>query len=375
MAQPRASSERGLSRALLLAVCVASLAATGCSVDDPQAHHPAQPGHSTDERPPATTRAATAAAQRRIAPAAGVFGNTSVWRRRVTNAPVGPVSAQQIEGLTRRLAGLYGGIAALNVYQYGVSWVTVPANQPRDAVHWDDCQGKGQTPAGLFGHGGQFQSVPIPHDVAPMPGTDGSLTVYEPATDKLWDFWRAHRDADGWHACWGGRIDRVSRSPGWFPFPYGASASGLAYEAGCVSINDVRSGVIRHAVALQVPSDQVASNPVWPATRSDGENTAPEGIPEGARMRLDPSVNVDNLHLTPIGAMVARAAQKYGFIVTDRSGTLSVPAEYPGVYKATAGVDPWVQLLKGMQPWAVLEGFPWDRVQVLKPGWGHTSRH
>ena len=63
--------------------------------------------------------------------------------------------------------------------------------------------------------------------------------------------------------------------------------------------------------------------------------------------------------------MVAVAAQRYGFIVTDGSGTVSVPAEGPYAYEAASGVDPWNKLLDGMRPSAVLANFPWDDVQVL----------
>ena len=72
--------------------------------------------------------------------------------------------------------------------------------------------------------------------------------------------------------------------------------------------------------------------------------------------------------MSPIGAMVARAAQRYGFIVTDGAGTLSVPAENPGVYQRATGIDPWALLLGGLRPSAVLANFPWDDVEVLKAG-------
>ena len=145
-----------------------------------------------------------------------------------------------------------------------------------------------------------------------------------------------------------------------------------------VSINDVASGRIDHAIALSIPLDQVASGFVWPANRSDGGSTAADAIPEGARLRLDPSLQVENLGLTPIGTMVALAAQRYGFIVTDRSGTVTVPAEGPYAYQAAVGVDPWRRYLNGLRPSAVFAGFPWEDVEVLDPNWrppSGTRRH
>ena len=302
-----------------------------------------------------------------IAPTRSIFGRASVWRAHVTGRPVSKESGIQINGLTARLARLYNGNAAFSVYQYGVAWVTVSADQPTTTVKWDDCQGKNRTPDGLFGPAGQFERVPIPDVAVPSPGTDAQLTIYQPSTDTLWDFWRAYHATDGWHACWGGRIDDASADSGVFPFPFGASASGLARSAGAVSINDVRSGRIEHAIALSVPRGQVAREPVRPANRSDGENVAADAIPEGARLRLDPEVRVESLELSPIGAMVARAAQTYGFIVTDCAGTLSVPAENPGVYQRATGIDPWALLLGGLRPSAVLANFPWDDVEGPQP--------
>ena len=96
-----------------------------------------------------------------IAPLGGGF-DRSVWRVDVSKAPVHELSDIQVGGLTSRLAQLYGGNAAFSVYQYGVSWVTVAADQPRTTVHWYDCQDKGRTPMGLFGPSGQIRRCSDP---------------------------------------------------------------------------------------------------------------------------------------------------------------------------------------------------------------------
>ena len=63
-----------------------------------------------------------------------------------------------------------------------------------------------------------------------------------------------------------------------------------------------------------------------PAQRSDGSNRSDDAIPAGTRLRLDPSVDVADLGLSPVAAMIARAAQTYGFIVTDKSAAVAVTA-------------------------------------------------
>ena len=217
------------------------------------------------------------------------------------------------------------------------------------------------------------ESVPMPMSAVTTSGSDSQVTVYQASTDTLWDFWQAYKDGDGWHACWGGRIDNVSQDVGHFPKWFGASASGLAHEAGAVSIADVKSGRIEHAVSLELPVANVSSLVSWPAQRSDGTSTATSAIPEGGRLRLDPDVDVDGLDMTPIGKMVAKAAQRYGFLVTDRAGAVAVKAESPDAARLLTGSDPWISLLRGKQAYQVLDGFPWQRLKVLEPHYGRPQ--
>ncbi|MEZ0166643.1 DUF4124 domain-containing protein [Kineococcus sp. LSe6-4] len=303
------------------------------------------------------------------APTGGIFSATSVWRTDVSKAPVNPDSAALVSNVTGQVAANYG-TAAFNVNQYGTSIYTVNATQQRVDVAWNNCQRKPYTPSGLLGEGGQFSQVPIPDGAVPAAGTDGQLTIYSPETDQLWEFWKAKRVNGTWQACWGGRIDGVSTSPGYFDGYWGAAASGLAVSGGSVLIGDAQAGVIDHALSLQLVDVQEASTFSWPAQRSDGIDTAADAIPEGLRFRLDPTVNVDALKLTPIARAIAKAAQKYGFIVTDRAGAVAVVAESPSAVKADTGVNPWTTLMKGKPSYAIMKNFPWDRLQALPMDYG-----
>ena len=303
-------------------------------------------------------------------PTGGVFASTSMWRTDVRTAPVGEASAAQVTNLVGQVAAYYGGTAAFNNYQYGASWYNVDASTPRTTVLFSNCQRKATVPAGLYGVGGQFEQVPIPADAVPTSGTDSTIAVYDASTDTLWDFWKAFHDSAGWHACWGGRINNVSTGLDQFSGYFGTSASGLAYEGGVVSVHDVQSGSIDHAVALSLPRAALSKEVSWPATRGDGTGEPGSSLPQGSRLRLDPSLDVSTLGLTPIGAMVARAAQKYGFIVTDTAGCVSVPAESPAAFLQATGVDPWPALMGNRRPYQLLKAFPWDRLQVLPKDYG-----
>ena len=173
-----------------------------------------------------------------------------------------------------------------------------------------------------------------------------------------------------WSACWGGRIDAVSTSAGFFTGGFGATATALPNAGGEVRLSEIQNGSIDHAISISIPNPAVSSVFSWPAQRSDGIDTNPAALPEGTRLRLDPTLDLTTLHLTPAGLTIAKAAQKYGFVVVDRSGAVSVLAE--AVSKVN-GVDPWRQVLGGPD-YSVLKNFPWTRVQAIQKDYGKPAQ-
>ena len=115
----------------------------------------------------------------------------------------------------------------------------------------------------------------------------------------------------------------------------------------------------------------------WPAQRTDGASTDPNAIPEGARFRLDPKLDIDALNLPPMTRMMAKAAQRYGMIVRDQTGhAISFFAENPNQQAA----DPYTTtggFFGGPYPNPVMQAFPWDlapaREDGSAPGRAHGS--
>ena len=113
------------------------------------------------------------------------------------------------------------------VYVVGPSQRCVP-------VHLDVTQAYGKTLSSAF------QRVPLPADAHPAAGSDAHLTLIQPSTDSMSEFWKLRRDGDAWHASWGGAIHDVSASPGYYTSnswpgakPYwGASATSLPWWRG-----------------------------------------------------------------------------------------------------------------------------------------------
>ena len=198
----------------------------------------------------------------------------------------------------------YYGHAALNTHNFAPAVYTVPANQPSVSVTPWDCQGRGSFDPGFVA---QIASVPIPPDAVIPPDSDASIIVWQPSSDTVWEFWKTRRVDGGWQACWGGRLENASQSIGTFPFPYGTAASGLSQLAGLITLEELNSGHIDHAISISVVNTRkgVVS---WPANRTDGKSLAPNAVPEGQRLRLDPSLDLSTLRLTPMGRMVAVAS-------------------------------------------------------------------
>jgi hypothetical protein len=120
--------------------------------------------------------------------------------------------------------------------------------------------------------------------------------------------------------------------------------------------------------------DTAAGRQVPPANRNDGKSSSSDAIPEGTRFRLDPSVDVTKLDLSPVALTVARALQRYGMVVTDTAGAVVLMAEDAQPFLAAGEPNPYEALFRGVPSYSVLDGIPWSRLQVVPPDWESLPR-
>jgi len=196
-------------------------------------------------------------------------------------------------------------------------------------------------------------------------GSDEHMTVWQPSTDKLWEFWLMHEVSGVWKASWGGEMDNVSSSPGYFQHVglstnWGATASGLPLIGGLITLADLQRGYINHALAIAVPQVQKGVFS-WPAQRTDGSSTAAAALPEGLRFRLNPDVNIASLHLPAFDQMLAQAAQTYGIVVRDGAGCVCLYAQDP----TPTGTNPWVAPFGSWGRGTYLSWLPWSEMEAL----------
>ncbi len=272
--------------------------------------------------------------------------------------------------------------AGINYDAYAPMLYTVPAEQPRVPVALDanDSALRAALAAG----------VPIPPEAQPAGGTDGQLIVYQPSSDTMWEFWRARKDITGaWHAGWGGVIGDVSQNPGHYEdvvdpagdylerHSWGGPSSSIPNLPGLLTVDQLRSGVIGHALVFSTWSND-PGHWAYPAQRTDGRCRGLAGqycadIPQGARFRLDPSFDVEGIG-NPIVRMLAEAVQDYGMVLNNTTGSgVSFYAEgwrgHPGSGDPYYGVeglfesDP-TQLATAQ----FMREFPWEHLQMLQRG-------
>jgi hypothetical protein len=177
--------------------------------------------------------------------------------------------------------------------------------------------------------------VPMPANAAPDPSTDGHMAVLDKSTGCEYDFWKATRSSTGaWSAGWGNSL--MASGTGVYPNGLSARGSGFGLGAGLVSKPELTAGAINHALVFSFPTTK-AGGPVLPATESDGQSSAAGAIPEGAHLQLDPSLDLSTFGLLGWQLTIARTLQRYGMILGDSGGGVSLYAENA----STAGAYPW----------------------------------
>jgi hypothetical protein len=184
-----------------------------------------------------------------------------------------------------------------------------------------------------------------------------------------------------WHAGWAGHASSVSSDKGYYRLlrspggsvidepDWGATASSLPIADGLITIGDLEQGHIDHAMQLLLPTARAGVHS-YPAQRSDGGDTSPASIPEGAHFLLAGTVDCAQ-QSTPFMRIVCLAAQRYGFIVSDQTGGgLALRAEDPTPLMQGGAVNPYPRFFTDsggevLQPYRMMAAFPWSSLHLL----------
>lgn len=208
----------------------------------------------------------------------------------------------------------------------------------------------------------QANPRPIPDDAVPNAGRDGAMVILDRAAGTADEYFQAAETDGEWTTGWGD-ITSLTGS-GWGGGTTGAGASRLG---GVIRVAEIRDGTIPHALVLE--SDTACAGTFRaPAHKTDGESDRSDCIPEGARLQLDPTIDVAAIPgITPGEVAVARALQQYGGYLIDRADT-SLAIGFEVAPDATPSGPGAVYTQAGLAwDYYGMPHIPWDRLRVLAP--------
>jgi CubicO group peptidase (beta-lactamase class C family) len=299
----------------------------------------------------------------------------SFWYEQLPDdPPLHPHSSDLVREFLRQKAAGKDDVVGLNTTQWSSPLYIAGNDTAVSTVGVNRCLAESNENYTSLGQ--QFQSVPIPPYAQASPDDDAEMTIYQPSTDTMWEFYLAQNADGSWQACWGGQMTDVSKNvEGIWSSPFGATATGLPLIGGQITAEELSAGAIQHVMGIALV--QSASGTFsWPATRTDGPGCPGDiCIPQGLRFRLDPTIDINTLDLPPAGKIIAKAAQDYGFVVWDTAATTSLRCKNPLSYTLLSnGTDPYPGLFAPADPWSLLNGFPWSNLQFLPPDYGRPGR-
>jgi hypothetical protein len=239
------------------------------------------------------------------APRCPVFPKTNVWNKRVDRLPVAANSAAIIQsiGADRGLKADFGS-GLWEGAPIGIPITVVGRRQPKTRVSFE------------YADESDRVAYPIPRNVAIEGGrhSDGDrhALIVDRDSCKLYELFALHPQGRGWRAgsgaVWSLRSNRL-RPAGWTS----ADAAGLPILPGLARYDEVRRGVIGHALRFTVRRTRRAY--VYPARHFASSSNDPNLPPMGLRVRLKASFDVSRFPRQ--SRIVLTALKRYGMMVSD----------------------------------------------------------
>ncbi|MDP4238356.1 MAG: hypothetical protein Q8904_02660 [Bacteroidota bacterium] len=266
------------------------------------------------------------------------FSDTSFWNQPLPQNPeIDPNSSRWIIMLKQEPTGENFGISCnkwtVPVYEVDSSTPVYEIKKhyltKGEKLNW-------ATIRNFFGHGPGFDKVPVPVAASPDPENDAHFAVVDRTHKIGWDMWAFRKLPDGSFESKTGMTYPLD-GPGVYNtesyniidgesvhFHGPSRAAGVPIIAGLIMYDEVMAGEIRHKLSCATRYGAFQEF-VYPATWTDG--TVDGGIPEGAVIQLDPTLDLSRFGLTWEETIVAKALQRYGMVVVDMAEGQPIYAE------------------------------------------------
>ena len=249
------------------------------------------------------------------APRCPVFPASNPWNQRVDRLPVASNSATMVRSI-----GVGSGVHAdfgSGLYdggKIGIPFDVVTNKTPRSAVSFD------------YADESDHVRYPIPRGVHIEGGSDHHALLLDRSACRLYELGGLQRSGGRWHA-WAGATwnlrSNTLRPAGWTS----ADAAGLPILPGLARYDEVRRGVINHALRFTAVRTRRAY--IYPARHYASSSTDPSLPPMGLRVRLKAGFNISGF--PPQARVVLAAMKRYGLILADNGSNWYVSgAPSPG---------------------------------------------
>ena len=266
-----------------------------------------------------------------------LFNSSSPWNTPIpSTAKVDPNSASMIDNLALAFTNNNSFAVATDATNYAVpiyyADATTPKVMVRDSTGWWDES--------------TFASVPMPPQATPDPGSDRHLVVWDVPNGILYEYWNMVKNIGGsWSAGAGVKFSATGAGYQTGIWQLSARAYGGSLAGGAIRYKEMLNGVIPHALAMsyQYPRGDYYARGTAPdgtvaiASHNDDVRTTSRinsyNIPEGARLRIKPSVDIAARAATRTGAsrqvcvIIGQALKTYGAYMVDHAGGPTLYAE------------------------------------------------
>lgn len=273
------------------------------------------------------------------------FADTSPFNTPIVDNPV-------LDPRSDRIVDMLGTKVVADLYEFGIAIYEVGSETTPVAVDCTKRWGRCPLETGL---------QRIPEYAEPAPGSDGTLVVIDWQERRTVEMWQPRPEADGsWTTSWG-TTTPIDGSG--VPAIFGNGA-GISHLAGVVRVEEIEQGFVDHALVFST-SDSCQDEFRYPATKTDGSSTSESCIPEGARIQLDPAIDLDGLRLTQGERIIAEALQRYGAYAVDTGGT-AMAVYFEVADDATLASPGSVYTDAGLtRDYYPLQTIPWGDLRVL----------
>ena len=231
------------------------------------------------------------------APDCPIFPETNVWNQPIAHLPVDRNSAAIIQSIGPN-EELHPDFGANRAYGIPINVVKSKVKKVKVDFYYPD-----ESDAGPY---------PIPRKPKREKGSDHHILIVDRSTCTLYELYDAGRSNGAWFAGSGAIWDMTSnrlRPNNWTS----ADAAGLPILPGLVRHDEVRRGLIDHALRFTAPVTR--DSHIYPARHHAGASNSSALPPMGLRVRLKASVDISSFSVE--NQVILTALKQYGMILAD----------------------------------------------------------